>query len=449
MRFVHGLAAGVVVAVVLARSAKAELEPPPQAPIEDADLAPLPPPPLVLRSWSEALSLVRAQAPGYASNQANVVRAEAQARIALAGILPTINGKLSYDHEFITDAVPFGTSSITVPPPNVLGATGTFIWPVLAPRAIYAVGTSNRNVDAARLGFSEARRQIAIGLVDVMLGTLAAAQVAELNRVGLGAALERLQMTRTRLEFRQGTELDVDRAQQDVAAARTQLVNGDESARKAREALGVAVGSKVPMTAPGNLDLGDFEKAVAGTCRINADLERRPDIAAARSRLLVAERGENDALLQYAPAVALQSQVTYSSEVTFGPQTTWNVQAVLSVPIFDATRFGLVRDAVGATEQARQALLLARLDALVDFAQSARSVAVAARLRDLAREQRDLARRIDQRTREGYLHGVGTSLDLVTSAQALRQAEINLALLTFQASQARVHAVLAQAECVY
>ena len=39
--------------------------------------------------------------------------------------------------------------------------------------------------------------------------------------------------------------------------------------------------------------------------------------------------------------------------------------------------------------------------------------------RDVAAQQRDLARSIDARTREGYARGFGTSLDLVLSAQAL------------------------------
>ena len=69
--------------------------------------------------------------------------------------------------------------------------------------------------------------------------------------------------------------------------------------------------------------------------------------------------------------------------------------------------------------------------------------------RDVSRRKRDLAKSIDGRTRDGYAHGLGTSLDLVISAEALRQADIDLALLEFQVGSARAHAVLADAECVY
>jgi hypothetical protein len=94
-------------------------------------------------------------------------------------------------------------------------------------------------------------------------------------------------------------------------------------------------------------------------------------------------------------------------------------------------------------------LVAARLGALVEVTQLARAVSVTAASRDVAREQRDLAQRIDQRLREGYLHGVGTSLDLVLQAGLLRQAELNLAALEFQAAAARVGAILANAECAY
>jgi outer membrane protein TolC len=78
-----------------------------------------------------------------------------------------------------------------------------------------------------------------------------------------------------------------------------------------------------------------------------------------------------------------------------------------------------------------------------------RSVDVLRASRDVAFRQRDLAAEVDRRTREGYAHGLGTSLDLVISAQALRQAEIQLALLDFQVDEARANSVLINAECVY
>ncbi|HMI90599.1 MAG TPA: TolC family protein, partial [Polyangiales bacterium] len=76
-------------------------------------------------------------------------------------------------------------------------------------------------------------------------------------------------------------------------------------------------------------------------------------------------------------------------------------------------------------------------------------VAVTESARTVAQQQRDLARSIDARIRQGYAGGLGTSLDLVTSAQSLRQAENRLAQLELDVAKARAGAVLARAECMY
>jgi multidrug efflux system outer membrane protein len=212
----------------------------------------------------------------------------------------------------------------------------------------------------------------------------------------------------------------------------------------------VALGSSVAMSLPAGLDLEEFEKAVVRTCKMSPDVENRPDVAAARKRVEVAERTVKDAWLMLAPSLSLQSQLAYTNEPILAPNSSWFVEGLLNVPIYDGGIAGATaKDARAAAEQSRQALTLTRLNALVGVAQATRAVSVLSASRDVAKRQVDLATSIDSRTREGYLHGLGTSLDLVTSAQSLRQTEITLVLLEFQLSEARANAVLANAECNY
>jgi outer membrane protein, multidrug efflux system len=171
---------------------------------------------------------------------------------------------------------------------------------------------------------------------------------------------------------------------------------------------------------------------------------------AARTHVDVAERAVHDAELMFVPSVVVSSSVQYSNEPVIAPNTIWYLSGALNVPLYDGgVRYGALRDSRAALEQARQALIAARLDAVVASARTHRAVGVLERTRDVARDQRDLAARIDARTRDGYAHGLGTSLDLVVSAQALRQADIDLAILEFQVDDARANAVLVDAECVY
>jgi outer membrane protein TolC len=426
-------------------------------PHEDPMLVPVPPAARSVASWDEALALIRARSPDYRSSYEDTVRAEAQKRIALAAVLPTLTGQGSYTHNFFQAhvVIPTTMSGLTtvplvIPPADVFTVGGTLGWSVLNPRGLYAVGTAQRNVELERLSFEDRRRVIATSLVSAMLSTLAATRVTELNRVGLRAALDRLDLTQTRLEFGQGTALDVDRTSQDVEAARALIVTSDEALREAREALGAALALPEGVSPPGDLDLERFETAVAHTCHLNEDIEKRPDVLAASKQVELAQRRVTDAYLQISPYLNVGSQLAYTNEPVLAPNTAWSLQGTVVVPFYDGgARYGAMRDARAALEQARAGLVAARVNAIVGSAQAAREVGVVKASRDVAARQRDLAASVDRRTREGYAHGLGTSLDLVTSAQALRQAEIDLALLDFQFAQARANAVLVNAECVY
>jgi outer membrane protein TolC len=420
-----------------------------QPPVSDPMLAPPEAAPSEIRSWDEAIAMIR-RSPEYLTTVESVERSIAQRRIALAAVLPQLSAAGSYVHNFNSATIPLGAVNIVSPAPTVWSVTGAAAWNVLDLRGLHAVGTADRAIDVANLSLADRRRVLASSVVSAMLATLASGRVAELDRVGLRTALERLALTQTRLQFNRGTALDIDRAQQDVAAARAQLINGDESLRQAREALGQALGSATPIAAPADLDLEGFERAVATTCHLDHSIEQRADIAAARGQVDLADRQIDDAKLRFVPSISLGSAAGWASVASLGPQETWSFTAMLNVPLFDGgARYGVLRDAHAAAAQARDALAALRIEAMIETARAARAIGVNTAARDVARQQRELAQRIDARTREGYAKGVGTSLDLVTSAQALRQADINLALLDFQLAQARASAVLANAECFY
>lgn len=420
-----------------------------QPEVSDPMLAPPEPAPSEIRTWDDAIVLLR-RAPDFLSSVQGIERAIGQRRIALAAILPTLIAQGNYTHNFNTMNIPLGTDVLEEPPGTIWTASATATWNIFNPRGYYGVGTADLGIDVARLSLADRRRVLASAAVSAMLSTLAAVHVTEIDRVGLRSALERLALTQTRLKFARGTELDVDRAQQDVAAARAQVISGDEQLRQAREALGQALGSATPIETAASLDLEGFERAVAQSCRLDKSVEQRADLAAARARIAIADRGVTDAKLQFAPTIGVTSQAAYSSATTLGPLDTWNISATLTIPLYDGgVRYGALRDAKAAAVQAREELESLRIQALIETARAMRAVGVDQAARDVAKQQRDLAARVDDRTREGYAKGLGTSLDLVTSAQALRQADLNLALLDFQLAQARAGAVLVNAECMF
>lgn len=446
--------------LLAALPAAAQTEAPPQvsAVIDDPMLAPVPRPRIEVATWEDALRHVRARSTEIRIAAQDVERAEAQSRIALAGALTSINGVGQYTHNIITNETlqfarggptGFTTRPVSVPFPDFVTGQLTAVQPVFAPRQWYAIGTAHRNEEAALLSFDDAKRQIALGVANAIVGVVTAERIAELNRLGLRNALARLDITVRRTGLGGGTGLDVVRARQDVEVARATLVAGDESLRQAREALGLAIGLPEQVGVPPNVDLNGLEADAKSVCKPARTIDERPDVAALHERAEVGRRLVTDAKLQFSPTVDVRSGVnTTTVDTGAAPNTTWNIQAVLTVPIWDGgVRYGNLRDARAQQEAAYQRLEAQRRRAMIEVIQAQRGVAVAEDRRRVAEQARDLAAENDRLTRTAYTEGRGTSLELVTAAQALREAEIQLALRDFELVRARVLAVIALATC--
>jgi outer membrane protein TolC len=436
-----------------------EADVPPAPAVDDPMLVPVPRAKIEIGTWEQALQHVRARSTDLRIAAYTVERAEAQQRVALAGVLPSLNGTAAFTHQLITkDVVQIvggslasgvETRTFTTPPSDYLTGQLVAVQPVFAPRAWYAIGTSRVATEASRLSFDDAKRQIALSVANSIVGVVTAERIAELNRVGLSNALSRVELTTRKAALGGANGLDVVRTRQDVEVARATLVAGDESLRQSREALGIALGIAEQVGVPPNVDISGLEHDARATCRPSATVDERPDVAALHTQVDVAHRGVNDVKYQFAPIVNLQSALaTTTTDTGASPNTTWNVQAVLSVPLWEGgARYGNLRDAHAQESIAEQRLEQGRRTAIIQVDQARRGVTVAEASRRVATAARDLAAETDRLTRLSYQEGRGTSLELITAAQALREAEIQLALRDFELVKARVLAVLALASC--
>lgn len=430
---------------------------PPPPTVDDPMLASIARPRLEIATWEEALKHVRARSTDIRIAAAEVARAEGLQRVALAGALPSINATGTYTHNIITnDSVQFnraGTSFVPTPvqvpfPDFATGQIGV-VQPVLALRAWYAIKTASISTDAAKLSYEDAKRVIALNVANAIVGVVTAERIAELNRAGLRNALQRFDLTARKSALGAATGLDVVRARQDVEVARATLVAGDETLRQARESLGLALGIPEQVGVPPNVDISGLEHDARATCKPAESVDERADIAALRTRVTVAHRTVNDVKYQFAPTVNLQSGVgTTTVDTGAAPNTTWNVQAVLAIPLWEGgARYGNLRETEAREIQAEQNLEASRRKATIEVTQARRAVQVAEDRRRVAASARDLAIEADRLTRTAFTEGRGTSLELVTAAQALRESEIQLALREFELVKARVAAVLALASC--
>jgi len=422
---------------------------PPAPEVTDPMLEPLPRAQRVVATWEEVLSLVRARSTDLRIAFDEVEQAAGQSRIALAGALTQLSATGSLTHNFVQGSYPLAPGvTLAYPTRNVAAGQIALVQPVFSPRAWYAIGTARRAEDAAMLTLDDRKRTLATNVAGALVAEIAAERVAELNRVGLKQALERLALAHRREDLGSGSRLDVVRAEQDVDAARAAVVLGDEAARQDREALGLALGVAEPIAAAPGMNIDGLVKDTGTGCRLVGTVDDRADLRALRTQVNIAARGVNDVWYQFSPTVNFQSTLSYSNDALAIPSTTWNIEGVLTIPIWDGgARYGELRQARAQEDEAEQLLIAQRRSVVIQIEQAKRAVEVAMESRRVAIDAESHAKQIDHMTQMGFLKGQGTSLDLVISAGSLRQAQINRALRDFDLVRARIDALLALADC--
>ncbi len=442
------------------------LEPPVQIQVSDPMLEPVPPAPVQVSSWKEALDLLRQRSTDLRTALAQVESAAGLRRVALAALLPGLTGVVSTQYNVLNPeattflggggvgggigggGVPTGSDSLRPTSPPFIGTLSASV-PVFNLQAITALGTAREAQRTAALSLAEVRRQLTGLLAQALVLVSAQERLAEVNRVNLRTALERLALAQRRLELGAGTRLDVVRVQQDAESARTLVVTGDERLRQARESLGLALGTPGAVGLARGTRLETLLMSAKRDCQHLEDLSGRADLAAARSRSIVAERQVTEVKAQYAPTLSLGSTLlALTVEDGFAEVPAWNIGATLTLPFWEGgARGGRLRQTRAEAEVARQAVVELERNVTVEVAQARRGVDVAVSARDIASRERGLAEENDRLTRRAFEVGTGTSLELIQTAAALRQSELALVVREFELEQARVAAFLAEASC--
>lgn len=405
------------------------------------------PAPTQLASWEEAVQLFGARSTDLQVAAAELLRAEGQRRQALGALLPQLSGTGLLSFSLLPappgdqgQAALFGAA-------NYQTASLALGLAVIDPRAWNQMASALTGVRESRLTLDESRRLLLLNLAQALLTAVTGERLAEVNRVGLRDALARLQLSEKASRAGAGTDIDLGRTRQDVELARLQVVAADESLRQAREALGLAIGADGPVSVRPDFQLNALADRVQGSCRAITNLEARTDVRAAKTREELAAHGVWAVKTEFLPSLALRSN---AQVFAFGGNVfpIWNLQAVLTVPLWDGgARYGALNVAHARQAQAQARTAATVRQARIDIERARRNIDVAQQSVALARKALGEAERIDVLTRKAYDQGIGTSLELVTAASALRQQQLAVALREYDVLRAQVTALFALAEC--
>jgi multidrug efflux system outer membrane protein len=257
-------------------------------------------------------------------------------------------------------------------------------------------------------------------------------RVAVVTRETVETRRASLALVRRRLVAGLTSEIDVRRAEQELAAVRAQLPGVARQIAETENRLSILLGRN-PAPVPRGMVLG----AQAVPPRVPAGLpstllERRPDIRAAELRVVAANARSRSALAELFPRISLTGLLgTQSRELSklFGDESgTRALVSLVRVPIFHG---GTLR---GNLEAARAREAEAAITYERAVLQAFREVNDALAYRSAARDTRAsietqvvAARRALQLANLRYVEGLGTYLDVLDAERQLTSAEIDLA----------------------
>jgi multidrug efflux system outer membrane protein len=407
----------------------------------------------VLASWRQALSLVQGRSTSIATARARIVEANARSRQALAGALPNISGSGTVNRNllFATGATftAQGQTNVRLPYPATTWNAGVSLrQPIFDLRTWYDIRTTDTAIEAATMSAEDVERIALGGLADTIVSVITAERLAEVSRVSLRSNLSTLDLTQRRTRLGAASSVDVLRAEQEVASNRSDVVQADESVRRAREALGMALGFPEGWGVAPHIKVDGLAADAQSVCSPIADPDQRSDVRAAKLNVDVSERAAEGVKFGNAPTVDVLSDFSYTTDPRSARPVLWSIGAVLTVPIYDGGRLGSERDInVANATVARQQLTDATRRARLEAVQARRAIEVAESTFVVSRQARDIAEESSRLARIAFVHGTGTSFDLVESARRQRLAEIDVTIKEFEVVRARIAALLALSNC--
>lgn len=379
----------------------------------------------------EAIRLAERVQPGVVQAQASLRNAEADVRSAWGAYLPSLNlgasGSESYSGaparvDPITNQVVSGRSNGSVA--TVLSASVDLFTGFRRGAQSRAARATSA---AAAAGLVDARYQQRLATTQQFFDALAAAQLVRVRETSVRRAEEQLRQSIAKLQVGSATRSDTLRSRVSLGTAQVNLANAQGDLAAAEAGLARLIG------APGRVRAADdssfYAAAPIDTTAIRAEaLERSPQVQSARAAADAARASVGAARAQYWPTLSLSGSTGFDGTRAndYSLYNTSQVRLQLSWSLFD--RFNREAQIVRSESEAGLADAQAADRRLqVDAAVTAQLARLEAARTNIAITQTSVAAaEEDLRVlQERYRVGLATILDVLTSQEALSQAEVD------------------------
>lgn len=349
--------------------------------------------------------------------------ARAIIRAERSGLFPQLDGEVSVETsgELDGDA---GEDSAT--------AAGVFAFtPDLFGRQRRAVEAARRTAQAQAAFLVDARRLTAAAVANQYVELTRARARLDLLETSLDLQRQTLEIVQQRYEVGLSAELEVRRAEADLARTRSQRGTLDIAAADAANALAVLTGARAGVWSPPDTEEIPTYSASVDVSVPAALIRRRPDIRAAEAELAAATAEIGIETADLYPSLALPGSISadLGDAGSLGSNAVARIAAILDIPLFDA---GGRRADIEAAE-ARAAAALADYEQTLLLALSDVETALVT-IRALEARRAELLRAVEasesafNQLNALYREGLATFIDILDAQRTLidsREAYVN------------------------
>ena len=387
-------------------------------------------------TFDEAVRRAVENNPNLAEAAQAILRADALLQQAKTVRLPTVSGTITsttLDTERGLD------DFVTQPRTQTLLGVGVS-YPVLAAARWAERAQAEDQVQVARLGVSETRRQIALATAQTYLDVIAQQRQVEVNERARENATAHVEYAEALVKGGAGSRLNQLRASQELATDEVFLENSRLALIRAQEALGVLMAADGPVDAAGEPAL-----EVAVVPGDQSWLTQRPDVQFFNSQVTAANRVFQDSWRDWVPTAtaSFEPQALVPSSV-FSPSRSWRAFVFVDVPLFDGgnRRIAKLQREI-AVDTARIQLTDVEIRARSEVRTAQAAVDSTQRGLERARLAAQYAAEVLKITDVAFRAGATTNLELIDAQRQARDADTSAAQAEDRVRQARLDLLVA------
>jgi outer membrane protein TolC len=393
---------------------------------------------------SEAIELALRAQPAIVQARGAVRSAQAGSREVLGAWLPSLSATSSWSRSQVTSSVNAEGISFT-PPANSYRAGWNASIDLFDGFSRFAERRAARaDLDAADANLTNQEFQVTLQVKETFFNALAADELVRVSDTRIRRAEEQLKVAKDKLAAGSATRSDTLRSAVEVGNARLQFLTAQTSQASTRASLARLVGFDGPVQPVSDSALFDFTPL--DTAALRGELLRSaPSIVAAEAGAKAAEASVAVTRAQYFPTIRGSFNQNWTGTAVGALEDRWSASVSLNWNLFNGfareasiTRSAVTRESARAEAEDSRRLASAQLtQQLATLASSRAQIDISTG--SLAAATEDL--RVVQ---ERYRLGAATIVEVLTSQEALDQAEVNLirARLDFLVARAQLEALM-------